>query len=185
MKWIYLFLSVGMMSLIGCGDDDPADINTIHLDGDNVTAPRLESGTVEAGAHYTSAQLADFQGRMITRVQFYLTEVPASADVLIYQGGSSNDPGTLIYEESANSLRAERWNLHDLSTAIPIESNDLWVVIRLEHLTEQQSIGCDGGPTNGDGDLLKTATTSDWSTFGDFTGTENINWNIRLDLISL
>lgn len=176
-------LALGMLLLLSActKEENGFDIeNTLHYDTGNQSAPNLPAGKHEAAARFGSDKLAAYTGRKLTEVYFFLAAIPDECTVKIYGPGSAGQPGALLYSATiSKSLKAFDWNRHELRLPISIDGNDLWISIALTHSATQQSIGCDAGPANGNGDWLYQDLDQAWKTFQARTRTESINWNIR------
>lgn len=182
MMKLYQFLVFGLLcfGFTSCTSDD-LDVYELSYDGNNENAPILEAGVHEAGARFTSRQLDGLVGKQLESVEFYLAEFPDRCEVLIYNEGSSNSPGTLIYSADITFLTENfDWNFHTLSNPIDITGEDLWIVIKVEHSEAFPSIGCDPGPAQSNGDWMLSYSDNQWRSFRDRTGNQvSINWNIR------
>lgn len=169
--------------MAACGDDDtsPTPDNILRLDGDNNSGPLLTAGEHELAVHFTAAKMADYVGKKLTEVEFFVGQpLPQNCKVRVYQGGT-NSPGTQAYEfDVTNGLQTTKWNKHKLSTPVELTGTDLWLSVFVIHAAEQQSIGCDAGPRKDGGDWLFSSSDGEWKTYFDRTPTqESVNWNIR------
>lgn len=160
-----------------------APLLSLNLDGDNLDAPFLNTGTYEAGVKLVPAQTAEAAGGVLKSVQFYLTDLPNTCAVRLYSGTDVlGRPDSLLYNAVVTSdIRTNRWNEHTLDRDIPMpDGQDLWVVIRYSHSAAQRSLGCDPGPAVTNGDWLYSGLDDQWETLRGRSGNEvNINWNIR------
>lgn len=174
-----------MTLTIACQKDDdqgPSGDNVLHYDGDNYSGPLLAAGTHELAVRFPAAELAKHKGKKIAAVSFFVGNLPAQCTVRIYGQGTNTYPGSSLYQASVgNDLATPAWNTHELSAPLTIADEDIWVSIQVQHLAEQQSIGCDAGPRHENGDWLFLSTDGQWKTFEDRTG-QSVNWNIRLVL---
>lgn len=173
------FLLLGLAILFAaCGDDRSAE-NALRYDGDNQTAPLLEEDAYEAAARFPSSITSNYIGQNLTQVSFYMAGTPLQSSVVIYEGGTADEPGTEVYSESiTGTITQNAFNAHVLSTPVPITGDDLWISIKFRQNRTLQTIGCDAGPNSGDGDWLYRESDGRWLTFNQRTG-EGINWNIR------
>ncbi len=182
MKNVFLLLLLGAVAFSSCDKDDdtvPVPDNVLHYDGPNQTGPLLAAGYHEAAVRFTTNELLPFQGKQLTEVEFFMGIAPAEASLKIYGAGSNDLPGDLLY--SANILpgiKIGEWTTHALGAPIDIPNDELWISIGLKHDVEQQSIGCDAGPNQTNGDWLFSNSDSTWETYIDRTS-ESVNWNIR------
>lgn len=183
-KTVFSFVCLSLL-ITSCGSDDGVFIpaegdNVLYYDGANFTGPNLEAAEYEAAAYFPASITSNYTGKRIIEVQWFMGLVPADCDIKIYSGSSGNAPGDLLYTAniSLNSISTPAWNTHIIPTGIEITGEALWISVALLHNNQQQSIGCDSGPADGNGDWLFSSSDNSWQTFSQRTG-ENINWNIR------
>ena len=120
-----------------------------------------------------------FTGQTLTAVDFYLAGLPQQTTLRVYEGGTTETPGQIVYEASlTGSLSDNSFNTHVLDTPLAITGEDLWISIRFWQNRSLQTIGCDPGPTQVGGDWLFQESDNSWLTFGQREGA-SINWNIR------
>lgn len=178
----FLMLLACVMFAFSCNDDDvsPNPDNILSYDGENSSAPLVEAGQHEFAARFLASQTSFFEGQELTHVDFFMGPVfPAKCEVKVYGANNSVSPGSLLYSKDVtNDLIGQDWNSHQLSTPITVPSGDLWIAIAVEHTTNQQSVGCDLGPANPNGDWLFKSTDGGWERYLDRT-TESVNWNIK------
>ncbi|MDX1410243.1 MAG: hypothetical protein R3330_18965 [Saprospiraceae bacterium] len=183
--WKYVGLLM-LVALTACKDDpaDPFDPGLMHLDGANNTAPFLPAGTVEAAARFDADILAQYAGKRIDNVQFFIYDIPDEAHLMIYGQGQGNEPGPVLYEsEITGALAQGGWNTLPLLAPLDLPSDALWITIRMQiNNGGIQVIGCDAGPAQDGGDWLFESTDNQWRTFRARSGS-NINWNIRAVMI--
>ncbi|MEL6275733.1 MAG: hypothetical protein AAFU03_11565 [Bacteroidota bacterium] len=176
---LYAIISLSILFAAGCGDDDATVQDVLQHDGPNLTGPTLGQGLHELAARFTAAELAPYVGRELDKISFYLRQIPASVEVVVYGQGDLNTPGPDRYaRDITNRITTTGWIEHRLTEAIDIRDEDIWISIAVLHDGPQQSVGCDTGPTQPGGDHLFLSTEPDWSTFSQLTG-ESVNWNIR------
>jgi len=175
-----LLLFAGLVCFSACKDDELVTLDGIlSHDGPNSTGPLLEVGTHEAAAKFENADLAAYEGQQLTKVEVFMGQAPAKTTVVVYGAGTANEPGAELYSADISSaVGGGNWVKHTLSTPIDVDGTDLWLAVRLEHTVEQQSIGCDAGPRENNGDWLYKSTDGNWETYVDRTS-ESVNWNIR------
>ena len=183
MKNIF-FLLLGISFLAVSCQDDPVVISAdLHLDGVNATAPTFEPGVHNCAVRFSAGVTSGFFGKDLEEIEFYLADVPNQINVQVFAEGSRTEPGDLLYEEDiTNEVNPDSWNLHTLSSKIPIVGEDIWVAFEISQLSRIATIGCDSGPAVPDGDWVFTSETNRWETFRELTGTESINWNIRANV---
>ena len=185
----YFFPIVLMMFFLLACEDEPnnneplieAPLVSLNYDASNLTAPQLSTGTFEAAAKFTDNETANLQNGQLTEVYFYLLNTPQSASVKIYKGTNQGFPEELVYSKGVTSdMSANSWNHHILDTPVDIDQRDLWIAIRLNHSQPDQTIGCDPGPANANGDWLFESADGNWDKLLRRSNNEaNINWNIR------
>lgn len=180
MKKINILLFGLMLLLAACGDDERTVDGSLRYDGDNVTAPTLPPDTYEAAARFPANFTNDYVGKNLTQISYYMAEKPLQTSLKIYSGGSSSAPGQVVYEATlTGTITQNAFNAHVLSTPLEITGEALWVSIRFRLNRGLQSIGCDAGPGDVNGDWMYQESTNEWTSFNEFSGGESINWNIR------
>lgn len=166
-------------------DDDfqPLRDNTLSYDGPNFTGPLLDAGFYEAAARFPAQLIQANQGRELDAVRFFMGELPAGCEVRIYEGtGANNQPQNLIFSQDVtNDLAVPGWNRLLLNPPIVLGEDDLWLSIALQHDATQQSIGCDSGPNQPNGDWLYQSNDGLWLPYTERTP-ESVNWNIQGEL---
>lgn len=178
MRNTFIFaLSVLTILFSSCGADDAYELS---YDGSNNDAPLLQAGTYVGAARFPASSFADRVGETLETIEFYLKDVPTSAEVVVFSGGTESVPGTEIYSSAVTlSVNGNAWNLHTLSSTITLGTEDLWLGLRFTQDGDAQVLGCDVGPANDNGDKFQSFS-GDWVTLRDFsTGTVDINWNIK------
>ncbi|MFN2395044.1 MAG: fasciclin domain-containing protein [Bacteroidales bacterium] len=100
----------------------------IHYDsGESDNALGLnEAGLFESAIRWEPADLAEYDGMSITKIKVYISNLPTSAAVKIYQGvdGTSLDQ---MYVQSYEPV-ADSWNEVILDSPIPIDASlELWI----------------------------------------------------------
>ena len=157
----------------------PEDMVIIHYDGDNAGNSVGDGGaTFIGGARFRASILSPYTGGQLQSVQFFYSQAATGLTIMIYDAGTSTDPGALLLTQSLdlNSLTVGDWNEIPLTTAIGITGNDLWVCLQVEDATAAAfPFGVDAGPADPDGDFVNDAGT--WDHLSDFG--LNYNWNIR------
>ncbi|MEO0468641.1 MAG: hypothetical protein AAF206_03400 [Bacteroidota bacterium] len=188
MKRLNLFLSfVLIISLIACdrnnlepGPQIEPPLVALQYDGPNQTAPSLAGGTYEGSVRFRSNQLANIVDGKLTDVYFYIMEKPQSVSVKIYEGSENTGPRDLVYSAGVTSaVTGNSWNQHTLSNPLNISGEDLWIAVKFSHTNQAQTLGCDPGPNQPNGDWLLDESDNQWLTFGNRAAGASINWNIR------
>ena len=180
-KLLFLFLGLSLV-FTACKKDDEEIIDAdLHYDTANQSAPFLEAGVHEAAARFTANQTRALQGRNLIEVDYYLLEMPAKVEVRVFGMGTADEPGNLLYTKDVTSTsNGSSWNTHVLDTPVEILGEDLWVCVKVLHNSRINSVGCDVGPANNNGDWTFSDSDNDWKSLRDRTEQNvNINWNIR------
>lgn len=179
MKKILYLLTMMVFILVSCQDDDNS-INYLQYDGDNSTSPNLPAGTYELAARFPTSITRLYAEQALSSIEFLVYDVPETLDVVIYGSGPSADiPGPIVHEALLTGIGANSWNVYELDEPIILDNSELWISIRFTTNNSSQTIGCDAGPRNPNGDRMFTANNNTWQTFQDFSNGESINWNIR------
>lgn len=184
MRYFSLLLILGLsLAFCGCNNDDENNSNGADLFYDNGpnSAPFFNAGTHQAGVKFPRSLMSNFEGETLDRVEFYLVNLPNNCVVKIYNEGTAQDPGPLLYEaDVSTSVNSNSWNEHTLTQPIVLTSNELWIAIEFTHNEQENSLGCDVGPALENGDWVLEADQVGWSSYRDFTSDAvSINWNIR------
>ena len=185
--WRYMTCLLLTLTLFVACDDDPVidfDPNLMHLDGENNTAPFLPQGIAEAAARFDAETLAQYAGKRIDNVDYFIYDLPDAAEIVIYGKGQGNEPGPILYESIiTTALVGGGWNTIPLLEPLELPSDELWITIKMDIGTAgTQVIGCDAGPAEEGGDWLFESTDNQWRTFRSRSGSD-INWNIRAVMI--
>lgn len=186
MKRIFLLLLPAILLFSACGDDDegnqPDLVDELAYDGDNNTGPLLAPGYYEAAALFPADLVQQYTGRRLEAITFFIGQLPAGCEVKVYEGTDNGKPASLIFATDVTSgIVAPSWNRLALDPPITLAEDDIWLSIGLTHDQEQQSIGCDAGPNQPNGDWLFDDNDALWLPYTTRTP-ESINWNIRGEL---
>ena len=178
MKKISFLIFAVALIFVSCKEDRDLE-SSLRYDGPNFNAPLLEADTYEAAARFPESITRDFVGQRLTQVSYYMAGVPQQTTLRIYSGGTSTEPGTVVYEAAlTGEVSQNSFSAHVLDTPLEITGEDLWLSIRFRTNRTLQTIGCDEGPNTNGGDWLYREDDGRWLTFSQRTG-ESINWNIR------
>ena len=181
MKISHLFFILGIALFTACKDDDGTDpgSNVLSYDNGNVSGPLLDAGEHELAVRFPASLLSEHVGKKLTEVQVFVGNLPQTCLIKIYGEGSANTPGPKLYEGNVtNALTTLEWNNFQIAPGIEITGEVLWIGVYVEHAQQQQSIGCDSGPRQNDGDWLFSGSDLSWKTYLERTN-EAVNWNIR------
>lgn len=154
----------------------------LNYDGDNLTAPLLPAGIYEAGVRFTPPELIGLDGKTLSQVILYMQDIPVAATIRVFEGSTNGAPETLLSSQGIRSdLEAFNWNQIFLTSPTEIDADkDLWITFRFELGQESQTLGCDPGPANENGDYLFENTDNLWQKLSVRTGGGiDINWNLR------
>ena len=180
-KLIYCLSILAITLSYSCqNDDDDGPLSTtLSYDGENFSGPLIPAGVNEAAVRFTSDFLRDYVGRDLIEVSFFLGALPAGCVLKIYGEGTSTTPGNLLLEADVTTdVVSSAWNILTLGAPIEITGEDIWISVELTHNQAQQSIGCDSGPNQANGDWLFLENDNNWETYISRTS-ESVNWNIR------
>ena len=178
-----LILLLGIALTVGCGDDgegEPEGPNILNYDGDNFTAPTLPDGLYEFAIRFPAVLVRNVEGRSIEQVSFYLYEIPSQLYINISPDFTPTLPGEIVNTQRVTDLRRNSWNTVTLDTPYLLDGNPVWVGIEVTQNSTLQTVGCDAGPANANGDWLYDEEFQNWETFRSRTNdNESVNWNIR------
>lgn len=177
---LFLFL---LPLVFSCGEDGGIEgDNVLHYDGANVTAPTLPPGVYVPAIRFPQNLMRNVEGRSIEAVSIYMYEVPEVVRLVLAYDRSPQEPTGAIYQEDiTDQLSSNSWSTVNLSTPYGISGAALWAGLQMNILSPVQTIGCDSGPANANGDWLFDGFDQQWLKFQDRSG-ESINWNIRVIL---
>jgi hypothetical protein len=172
-------LAVTHNPISGTNLQNPNDLVIIHYDGDNAGNSVGDGGTTFiGGARFRASIMGTYNGYLLKYVQFFYSQAATGLTIMIYDAGTSTDPGTLLLSQTLDiaSLTLGDWNQVELSSYIPISGNDIWVCLQVEDATgASYPFGVDAGPADPDGDFVNDSGV--WQHLNDFG--LNYNWNIR------
>ncbi len=173
-------LACAVIFASSCKKDDPIPGEaTLKYDNPNATGPLLEAGFHELAVYFPSNMMGQYRDWSLTEVTWYMGGFPDSCVVKIYEEGSGDTPGALLYENDVTGTTVvNQWQEHLLPTPLTVSGDGIWISIALRHDTEKQSIGCDSGPNQTNGDWLYKESDQQWLTYVQRTS-ESVNWNIR------
>jgi len=177
----YLLVAFCLMAVFSCNDDDNnIDADLFYDNGIN-SAPVFEAGTHEAAARFPRSLTNNFAGQKLDRVEFYLINTPNTCKIKIYDEGVDDQPGALLYQaDVTSSALPNAWVDHTLTDDVTISNKDLWIAVEFSHFDERNTLGCDVGPADENGDWVLEANEVNWETYRNFTSDAvDINWNIR------
>lgn len=181
MRYLSLLLLLGLFTLSACNDDEAVDTsdNILNHDGPNATGPELDAGTYEFAVRFDQNDFDDVDGDELSAIQVFFGILPQNVRFLVSQDGANGqEPGDIIFDfDASTQVEAQQFNQVNLTQNIPLDQ-PLWLSVVVEHGQRQQSVGCDSGPRQTDGDWLYRSDDQAWRTYVDRTG-ESVNWNIR------
>ncbi len=181
-----LFLLLGTFLIFtACKKDETVPQNEsgaeFQYDGANQSAPFLENGTHVAAARFPASLTGAHKGKNLDYIEFFLLNRPTRCEVVVYDAGSDNQAGKVLYSADITSgVAAPSWNRYILTAPVEITGEDLWIGIKVFHNDRIASVGCDPGPAVNNGDWIFSDSDNEWKTLRERTNRGvNINWNIR------
>lgn len=180
-NFIFLIALFGIIFFSACedGPDVEPGFVVLNYDDNNSDAPELPAGTYEGGARFLASQMADYSGKKLTEIQYYLKAAPKTGEIRVYSGSTNDGPQNLIYNRDVTIGREQdAWNIHTLSDPITLDGDDLWIVYRFSHDTNARVLGCDPGPAVLNGEWLLDTFDGLWLPLSQRSSL-SINWNIR------
>ncbi|MDZ4181750.1 MAG: choice-of-anchor J domain-containing protein, partial [Candidatus Cloacimonadaceae bacterium] len=132
----------------------------------------------DVAQRWTQADLTDWAGRSISRIEF----VPAFANCIytikIWTGGSAAGAGTLVHSQVVSNPVMNVWNTVILNAIIPIPgTGDLYFGYEV-NTQGGNPAGCDSGPPiEGKGNMMYFGGV--WTTLTQLAPTLTYNWHIR------
>ncbi len=175
----FIILAISL-AFTACDKDEIIDADLYH-DGPNNTAPFFDPGIYEAAARFTSNEMSQFSGKQLEVFEFFILNLPTACEIRVYGEGTNNEPGPLLTSaDVTNVINSNSWNNLTLSTPVPLDGSEIWLAVRLTHGQRTNSIGCDSGPADSDGDWTFSDDDNEWKSYRERTSQQvNINWNIR------
>ncbi len=178
----YLFLLLLAGFIISCGDDEgpeiPGERIVLSYDGDNDTAPTFPAGLYEFAARFPTTLTRNAVGKSIEQVSFYLYEAPSLMYINISEDQTTTSPGAILNTQMVNNPTPNSWNTVTLDTPYELTGSAVWVGIEVTQDEQIQTVGCDAGPANANGNWLYDEENMEWATFS-ARANESVNWNIK------
>lgn len=171
-----LLLAIGFAS---CQDDDNIDPYSLHHDGESVGSPFLPYGEYEAATHFTAGYVSQYSGKELSAIEYNVYEMPEFAEIIVSESNGLGRPGGILFSQVVtNQLIPFSWNQLNLGVPIDLDGG-LWISLYFRNSPgESQTIGCDSGPAQGNGDWLYDDVDQQWQTYSNRVG-ESVNWSIR------
>ena len=176
MKQLCILLLALPLLFIACEEEDLT--NVLFYDGENFSGPELPAGTHELAVRFTSNELSEHIGKKLVEASFFVGLAPEGLQLIIYGQGTDSSPGDILYDANIDGVIQQQRNTHLINEPIEITGEDIWISMRVRHGQTQQSIGCDAGPGQTNGDWLFRSDDPQWLPFSE-RGNDNVNWNIR------
>ncbi|MBP7117634.1 MAG: choice-of-anchor D domain-containing protein, partial [Candidatus Cloacimonetes bacterium] len=125
---------------------------------------------------YDATDLAEYQGGALAQVKFVPVYDNCVYTVKVWTGGTATAPGTLVYSGVQSNFTVNDWNLHVLSTPVPIPADRLWIGYGV-NTQGGYPAGCDDGPAvEGKGNLMNFGG---WTTLTQVNAELVYNWSIQ------
>jgi len=171
-----LFICACLVLFSSC-KDDPNDLQLNH-DGPNFNAPELPAATYESAAMFPSAFDGNDAGNELYAIEYYINQLPASAEINVYQGGT-NEPDSMVFSTNViTQISSNSWNTVSVNPPVLLDGENFWISMRYSQTGTQRTLGCDEGPSVTNGDWLFDSQDGLWTPLSD-RSTININWNLR------
>jgi hypothetical protein len=132
----------------------------------------------EVSVRFPTSMMTPFIGGYIIRMDEYIGDAPISMALNIYDEGTSDSAGSLIYSQSVVP-NTSSWNNIDLSSPVEVTGTDIWAGYSVTHDVNKYPCGVDNGPHVSDGRWRRGSTTGAWG-----ESTLDVNWNIRVLVLS-
>lgn len=181
-----LLASILVIGSSTCRSNDDDGSNSLFFelrhDQGNITAPALQEGTNELAARFTRSDISEIVGGQLERVQVFLQRIPSRIDVVIYDEGTENAPGQVLFMQNVTAnVTTTGLQEFRLSTPVTLAEREIWISARVVADQDgERIVGCDAGPAQTGGDHILLSRNFDWNTFRNLSGgAESVNWNIR------
>ncbi len=143
----------------------------VNADGVGLT----NGGTFDVACKYDTNELAIYSGFFINSLRFYLQSPATSLTVKVYSGINGDN---LLLEQPLTNYIDGDWNEVQLDTSIMITGQTpIWFGYQVEHSSVDRPAGCDAGPHQPGGDMIKTNTV--WEELHVIASTLDTNWNLQ------
>jgi hypothetical protein len=132
-------------------------------------------GTFSCASHWAPADLINYNGFSLQKVQFWPNADPAATFVIKVWSGANGT--TLLHQQNVTSFVVDQWNEVVLTTPVLISAaTDFWFGYSVTHGAGTFPAGTDDGPAvQGKGDMISTGGA--WVSMGAQYGLD-YNWNI-------
>lgn len=100
-------------------------------------------GTFQVAAYFPATYMAQYAGMNLTKIEFYIYQVPSSCVLKVYGPGTSTSPGSLLYQQTITPNLY--WNIAELSTQFDITGQDLWFGYEVTHSSGEFPAGFEKG----------------------------------------
>jgi len=173
-------ITLSSLQTNGGNPETPTDKSpvTINYDGENFSAIGLTAGgSFSVAARFPASMVGQYAGYSLEQVQIYIQTSPTVATLKIWGAGTANAPGALLHEQTLVPF-ANNWNNVNLTQAVELSGNDLWIGYTVTHAASQFVAGTDAGPANTDGSWISTDGIA-WNRLPELNPALNYNWNIR------
>ncbi|MDD4667257.1 MAG: choice-of-anchor D domain-containing protein, partial [Candidatus Cloacimonetes bacterium] len=134
------------------------------------------AATFDVAHMYDATDLAAYQGGSIAQIKFVPVYQPCTYTVKVWTGGTATAPANLVYSAVHENPTLNDWNLHVLSTPIPVPSDRLWIGYGV-NTQGGHPAGCDDGPQiEGKGNMMNFGG---WTTLSQLNADLVFNWSIQ------
>ena len=135
---------------------------------------------------FTTSDLSAYNGYLLTEIGFYVENdsynVTGNYSVVVYQGGNSTAPGTLVASQAVSSLNYGSLTYVPLSTPVTIDaSQELWFGVRINNVgSNSYMMGFDETSTvTGKGSLVYDYEDNAWYDLNDYVDFTVSSWAIE------
>jgi len=145
-------------------------------DGSNSDEVGGEVENFEAAIRFPVDDLAEYEGKYLTEVNFYISDTNCQIFARVWTGGSQNYEGDLVFEQEVENLQ-NGWNSVEIDQPIYISAEEeIWMGYRVINPEFVYPAGTDDGPAIPyKGDMI--LYYSDWVSMSEYFDWD-INWNI-------
>ncbi|MCF7858240.1 MAG: T9SS type A sorting domain-containing protein [Candidatus Cloacimonetes bacterium] len=144
--------------------------------GENFDAIGLTAGgTFLVAAKWDPADLTEYDGAQITKLEFFPNEVVTEYIAYVWEGANA---GTMLTSEVVTTYNAAEFTEVVFSSPATIDaSQELWIGYEVTHAAGAYPAGCDAGPAiAGYGDLISQDGGVTWDPLSGFG--LDYNWNL-------
>ncbi|HEX3045897.1 MAG TPA: hypothetical protein VHY08_14155 [Bacillota bacterium] len=147
----------------------PKTLFSEGYEGESCDGNLVYCGPYEAAVRFTPERIGVYTGGMIVKAEIYIKGSATNGALTIYDAGSVDEPGKVLYHKAVCDLKADDWNEIAVDPPLKISGQDFWIGFYIENA----NIGFYKGPGGAEG------TWSNITGYGWSNDPHRGNWQIR------